>query len=165
MIHPPIIHPQRRKAMSRNALAALGAAVPVLLALPAIGEARSEHHSSTAKNPASALNGIYRVRYTEKELAASGASAEYAKGNYGVSTFRLANGKYRYTNSRAPWACAGSYSISGRRVTFDFNVPHCHGILKAAWTLKGDSLRFRNIIGTDTGDTAFFGSKAWKKIG
>ncbi len=151
--------------MSRNALATVGAALLVLLALPAAGEARSEQHSSTLKNPASALNGIYRVQYTERELLAFGTTAEYAKGNYGVSTLRLANGSYRYKNSRSTFGCSGPYTISGKTVTFDFNVPHCHGILKATWTRPLGSLRFRVIVASDQGDAKVFGSKPWKKIG
>ena len=160
-----MIKPQGREQLPRNVLAAFGAAV-LLLALPAIGGARSEHRSSVTKNPASVLNGVYRVSFTEKELVAAGAPAEYAQGNYGVSTLRLANGRYRYKNSRAPWTCAGSYSISGRRLTFDFNVPaHCHGVVRMKWTLQPGFLRFRNVVESDKGDAALFGSKPWKKIG
>ena len=151
--------------MSRNALAAVGAALVALLALPAIGEARSEHHSSIAKNPASVLNGIYRVSYKEKELVSFGTTAQYAKGNYGVSTLRLADGAYRYRNTRSTFGCAGSYVVSGKRVTFDFNVPHCHGIVKATWAFQAGYLRFQVIVASDPGDAKVFGSKPWKKIG
>ena len=142
--------------MSRNALATLGAALLVLLALPAIG---------AAKNPHSALNGVYRVQYTENELVALGTSAKYAKQNYGVDTLWLANGRYRVRQSRYPAACVGSYTVNGNRVTFDLNVPHCNGIVVAAWALSSGSLRFRVIRATDPGDVQLWGSKPWKKIG
>ena len=151
--------------MSKNALAAVSAALLVLFALPAIGEARSEHHSSIAKNPASVLNGIYRVSYTEKELVSFGTTAQYAKQNYGVSTLRLADGGARYKNSRSAFRCSGSYAVSGKTVTFDFNVPHCRGIVKATWAFQAGSLRFRVIVASDQGDAQVFGSKPWKKIG
>ena len=148
---------ERLRVAATTAIVVAGALV--------IGIAAHDAPAAASGSPNSVLNGVYRVQYTEKELVSLGTSAAYAHRNYGVDTLWLSDGRYGVRQSRSPVGCSGSYSVSGRRVTFDFNVRHCNGIVTAAWTLRSGSLRFRVISATDPGDRTLFGSKPWKKIG
>jgi hypothetical protein len=148
---------ERLRTAAATAVVVAGALVSVIVAHDA--------PAAASGTPASVLNGVYRVQYTEKELVALGTTARYAKQNYGLNTLWLTNGRYRVRQSRYPAACVGSYTVSGKRVTFDLNVPHCRGIVTAAWSFQPGSLRFRVIEATDPGDIQLWGSRPWKKIG
>jgi len=154
--------------MSKNVLAAVGAGLLVLLALPATSEARSESRSSTAMNPASVLNGVYRVSFTEKELLAGGAKPGYARYQTGVATLTLRDGRYVFLERNRlaiPGGCRGPYNVRGKRIFADLNVKGCHGTLRAAWALRNGWLRFSDIVVEESGDPVFWESKPWKKIG
>jgi hypothetical protein len=44
-------------------------------------------------------------------------------------------------------------------------VKDCHGIVRAARSLRNGWLRFQVSVATDPGDAKWFGSKPWKEIG
>lgn len=145
--------------MSRNVLAALGAAFLVLLVLPATGGARNRN---------SALNGIYRVSFTEQELLAGGAKPGYARNQTGVTTLTFRDGRYVFLERNRlaiPGGCSGSYELRGKRIFADLNVKGCHGTLRAAWSLRNGWLRLSDIVVEESGDPVFWESKPWKKIG
>jgi hypothetical protein len=125
--------------------------------------------SAAAANPASVLNGVYRISWTEKEVRAAGASRLYAHNNFGyahggraVLTMTLRDGQLRVASS--PPLCHGTYSVSGSRISIK-EGPGCQGRIEATWTLRDGLLRFHISKATDPGDRFAWGVKPWKKIG
>ena len=122
---------------------------------------------SERKNPASVLNGVYRVSHTAQELLAGGATAQEAHDNNGLVTLRLKDGHYHYhilTPIVGPGDCVGLYTVSGKTVRFDLNVPTCKGFVVATWSLGHGRLRLHVTL-ANAPDTVIWGSKPWKKIG
>jgi hypothetical protein len=111
----------------------------------------------------SGLDGVYRVAWTEKELAAAGTNQPYAHRNHGVLTWTLRGGSFRL-RFPAPPLCHGTYAVSGASISIR-EGPGCHGVVKARWSLRNDQLRLRVTRATDPGDKVLFGGKPWKKIG
>ena len=153
--------------MRHTVISTVAAVVLVALSSPAVGFARSDSRSAAPKNPASVLNGVYRVSYTQKELIALGTSPQYAKTNYGTLTLWLNDGRYRLRQiPHGNGVCQGPFTVSGKTVAFDFNdVPHCNGVVKATWSLGNGVLRLRVTFASDAGDKVLFSSKPLKKIG
>ena len=116
-----------------------------------------------ARTPASVLNGVYRVRWTAKELVADGTSSYYARGNAGVVTMTMRDGQFTWRVMPPP-NCAGTYAVSGNTVSIKFTV-YCHGLVVATWSVQNDRLHLRVSRATDSGDKIFFGGKPWAKIG
>jgi methyl coenzyme M reductase alpha subunit len=156
---------ERRQGMERLR-ATVTAAIVVAGAL-VTGIVAGNAAAAALGNPNSALNGVYRVQYTEKELVALGTTAKYARDQAGVTTWTLKDGLYRLliVNSNHHGECRGPFQLRGSQISADFNVKDCHGIVRAAWSLRNGWLRLRVIVATDPGDAKFFGSKPWKKIG
>jgi TRAP-type C4-dicarboxylate transport system substrate-binding protein len=111
----------------------------------------------------SALNGAYRVSWTEKQLVAEGASASYAKHNHSVITMTMRDGVFAQRWSVPP-GCEGTYAVSGNTVSLR-QKQHCHGLVVARWTLTGRQLRLKVTTATDPGDRILYGAKPWHKIG
>lgn len=139
---------------------ALGIAASVLASVPA---------TTAAKSPASVLNGVYRISWTEKEVMAAGASRLYAHANFGyahggraVLTMTLHDGQLRVVSY--PPVCQGHYAVSAHRISIK-EGPGCQGEIVATWTLGGGFLRFHISRATDPGDEFAWGTKPWKKIG
>lgn len=122
--------------------------------------------TAAAENPASVLNGTYRVSFTEKELLAAGATRSFAHDNYGVFTLKLKDGRYeQHLVNYVSNGCKGSYRVSGRTFTLDLNVPGCSGFVVATWTLRNRELRLRVTKSQYPGDRLLLGTKPLKKIG
>jgi TRAP-type transport system periplasmic protein len=119
--------------------------------------------AAAGKKPASVLNGVYRVRWTAKELAADGTSSSYARRNAGVVTMTMRDGQFTWRVMPPP-NCAGTYTVSGHTVSIKFTV-YCHGLVDATWSVQNDRLHFRVSRATDSGDRILFGRKPWAKIG
>ena len=115
--------------------------------------------SATGGNPA-VLNGVYRIKWSAKELLHAGANWRYTHTNCGqrcVITMRLRNGHYMFCQGGSR-GCIGIYTVSG-------NTVYLHGYFRARWSLRNGELSFTDVISPDEGDKAFFGAKPWRKIG
>jgi len=110
----------------------------------------------------SALDGTYRVRWSEQELIAAGAKPSYAHGNQGILTWKLHGGTFTI-DFRKPPLCRGSYAVVRNTVSIE-EGPGCHGRVKATWSLRNGRLRLHVTRATDPGDSILFGAKPWKKI-
>jgi hypothetical protein len=121
---------------------------------------------SDATGTFSALNGDYRVIWSEKELIAAGASPTYAHNNFGTVTMKLRNGGYTFREKAQgkDLGCKGPYTINGQSLYLDFRVAGCMGEVTARWARSNGELRLRLLRGTDRGDRVLFGGKPWKKI-
>ena len=136
------------------------------LAIPAGCAAPVRKTSSVAANTdPSVLNGVYRISWTEKELLAAGVPRGYAHSAFGVTTLTLQDGHYIWHPVSHPPNCKGRYAVSGTTLSINFNVPTCHGVVNATWSLRDAQLRLRNLRASDPGDAIFFVAKPWKKIG
>jgi hypothetical protein len=122
--------------------------------------------TAAAKNPASVLNGTYRVSFTEKELLGLGVSAQEAHDNYGVFTLKLRDGRYeQHLVNYVSNGCNGPYRVSGKTFTLDLNVPGCQGFVVAKWTLAKHALQLKVVKSEYPIDRALLGTKPLKKIG
>jgi hypothetical protein len=125
--------------------------------------------SAPARSGTTAIDGVYRISWTEKDLVAAGASRIYAHANFGyahggraVLTMTLRSGRLQIVSS--PPVCHGTYSVSGNRVSIK-QGPGCQGVVVATWSLRSGLLRFHVSKATDPGDEIAWGTKPWKKIG
>ena len=121
---------------------------------------------NAAKNPASILNGVYRVEWSEKELIAARTSPRYAHSNCPgrcVLTLTLRDGHLR-VHGFPPPDCLGTYTVAGKTVSILYTVA-CHGLINATWSLLNGQLHLHVTRATDPGDEITFGAKPWKKIG
>jgi hypothetical protein len=137
-------------------------AIAAVAAIPAV---------AVGKNPASVLNGVYRVRWTEKEAIAAGAPYRSAHADFGfahgtpvVITITLRKGRFSLRDTSARPLCTGSYTSSANAVSINLTA-HCHGRIGARWSLQGRLLRLRVNEATDPGDKVVFGAKLWRQIG
>ena len=145
----------RRSESIAGVRIALASAVSVVAFTAAVGVAR-------AGDPA-AIDGVYRVSWTEKEMAAAGAAVSYAHGNHGVLTWTLRDGSLEL-RFPAPPLCHGRYVVSGSTISIS-EGPGCHGRVVAGWSLNRGRLRLHVTQASDPGDRVLFGAKPWKKIG
>src|SRR5947209_15376274 len=122
-------------------LTKIATAIAVVLALNAM--------SAGAATP-SALDGVYRISWTESQLIAAGTSRGYAHGDQGVLTWRLQHGTFTL-DFGAPPLCHGTYAVSGHTVSVK-EGPGCRGVFTAQWSMSGRLLRLHVTKGTDPGD-------------
>lgn len=123
----------------------------------------------------SALNGIYRITWTEKQLIAAGMSPDYASHNHATLTLTLRDGRFRFQVKEEPsLKCTGGYTLytfagTKRFSTSFYNAATCpeiNGTFAAIWSRPGGNLRFRFVTNRgEAGDEVIFGGKVWKKIG
>lgn len=123
----------------------------------------------------SALNGVYRVSWSEKQLIAAGTSREYAHNNHGTVTLTLHDGRFRFQIKEEPtFRCTGGYDLytlnGTNRFSFSlYNAKTCpdgNGIIAAIWSRSGPYLRFKIVSNRgEPGDEVNFGGKPWRKIG
>ena len=125
--------------------------------------------AASARSRATAIDGVYRISWTEKEVIAAGASRVYAHANFGythggqaVLTMTLRGGRLQIVSS--PPVCHGTYSVSANRVSIK-QGPGCQGVVVATWSLRSGLLRLHVSKATDRGDEIAWGTKPWKKIG
>jgi len=109
-----------------------------------------------------ALDGVYRVSWTQQELLAAGAGASYAKHNHGTMTLTLRSGRFHERWSIPP-SCDGVYSLSGKTVAIRYTHV-CSGWVRARWSFGNGLLRLHVVAGSDRGGEIRFGAKPWKKI-
>lgn len=148
-----------------------------LIAAVLTGAAGANAGVSTASGNGNqnALNGVYRVTWTEKQLIAAGMSPEYARNNHATLTMRMQNGRFRFQVKEEPAIrCTGGYDLytlaGTKRFSISFNnpvtCPQISGIFAAIWSRPGGNLRFRIVSNRgEPGDEVIFGGKVWKKIG
>jgi len=136
--------------------------------LTAVTAATGAAPSASARSTTTAIDGVYRISWTEKEVIAAGASRLYAHANFGyahggraVITMTLRGGRLQIVIS--PPVCHGTYAVSGNRVSIK-QGPGCQGVVVATWSLRNGFLRFRVSKATDPGDEIVWGTKPWKKI-
>lgn len=131
------------------------------------------NRAAAADGVLSVLNGVYRLKWSEKELIAAGvpratahADFGYANGNPIVITMTLREGHFVVRGQpKAFWSpCNGSYAVSGKTVSIKEGPPYnCSGQVNARWSLQNGQLRLR-VTRASAEDTVFFGAKPWKKI-
>jgi len=134
------------------------------LAIPARCRANART-KPTRPTPASGgdpavLNGVYRIKWSAKELLHAGANWRYVHticGQRCVITMRLRDGRYSFCEARGS-GCTGIYTVSGTNI-------YLHRYFRARWSLRNGELSFTDVISPDDGDKIFFGAKPWKKIG
>jgi hypothetical protein len=119
--------------------------------------------SASAQGGSTAIDGVYRVTWTENQLIAAGMTRQWAHKNFGVVTLTLKNGQFIWQQVPPP-SCAGKYTVSGHNVSFRFTRV-CTGAVRAQWSLSGARLRLHVAGGSDRGTEIVFGGKPWKKIG
>lgn len=155
----------RIQQLKKSTASGSAPAIPTRCRVPSPKTSRAL--SVVRKNPASVLNGVYRVSHTRQELLAGGATAKEARDNNGLVTLRLKDGHYHYhilTPIVGPGDCDGPYTVSGKTVRFNFNVPTCKGYVVATWSLGHGQLRLHVTLANAT-DKVIMGGKPWKKIG
>jgi hypothetical protein len=129
-------------------------------------------YAQTPGNQA-ALNGVYRITWTTKQLIAAGAPSDSASG--ATLTFTLRSGKFKFQINEEPGLrCTGAYSIytfkGAKRFSITMNnpstCPEINATFVATWTRPGGNLRFHVVSNRgEAGDEVLFGGKNWKKIG
>ena len=159
--------PRTRRAIGliRAWGSALGSAVePVPTCRVAVSAGKTVRpHGST---DITALDGVYRIAWSERQMVQAGVSPSYAHDSYGIQTWTLRHGRYVWhtQNGQHPPDCRGPYTITGRSVSVDFDVPGgCQGVLHATWTLTDGLLRLR-VQGGTADDRIYFGAKPWRRI-
>jgi hypothetical protein len=130
--------------------------------------------SAGSSNGQSALNGVYRLTWTEKQLIAAGMTRDYASQNHATLTLTLRNGRFRFQIKEEPsLRCTGGYRLftvngSKRFSTSFYNAgtcPEINATFAAIWSRPGGNLRFRVVTNSgEAGDEVIFGGKVWKKI-
>ena len=160
-----------RRKISRLVLA-LGLTVALLAAAAGADAAPSVVSGNGNQN---ALNGVYRITWTEKQLVAAGMSPDYASHNHATLTLTLRNGRFRFQIKEEPaLKCTGGYDLytfaGTKRFSASFynaaTCPEINGAFAAIWSRPGGNLRFRFVTNRgEAGDEVIFGGKAWKKIG
>ncbi|HZQ64943.1 MAG TPA: TRAP transporter substrate-binding protein DctP [Gaiellaceae bacterium] len=170
----PVYAGLRRDPQTRTMIAEierLKGAVPRDPALPACAGARV---APTAARPApDALDGIYRVRWSEQELVEAGAPLGAASGDFGyahgepvVVTMTLRGGHVQVAFRPDPGSpCTGTYAVSGQTVAIELKPPLCQGRTIARWSLAHGLLRLDVTRATGPGDVQLYGAKPWLKIG
>jgi hypothetical protein len=111
-------------------------------------------------------DGVYRKEITEQELLAAGVSKTDARGNYGLHTLTIKDGRWQDDQTapvRSP--CSGPIRYSGRRVIF---TTECGSstttlVLNASWRLDHSELRFFGLA--NVFDRVYWGGRPWRKIG
>jgi len=143
------------------------------LAIPSGCAGKAWTAAAAARKGSTVLNGVYRIKWSQNELIAAGASPHYANANFGffggregVLTLILRDGDLRLQASGASWSpCPGTYALTRTVVTIAFQPPQCEGRITARWLLQRRQLRLRVRGASDPGDAVTFGAKAWTKIG
>jgi hypothetical protein len=113
-----------------------------------------------------ALDGVYRIAWSEPEMVRAGISPSYAQHTFGVQTWTLRAGRYVWhtENGLSPPDCRGPYKIRDHTLWVDFNVPGgCVGTLDATWSLKGDRL-WVSVRNNTRDDVIWWGTKPWRRI-
>jgi hypothetical protein len=138
----------------------LALAIAVVGATPAVAASKGD-----------ALDGVYRISWTEKEAIAAGApfvSAHadfgFARGRQVIVTITLRGGRFSLRDTSARRLCTGGYTGSAGTDTIN-ETAHCSGLVIASWSLSGGRLHLHVTKATDPGDMVVFGAKPWKKIG
>jgi hypothetical protein len=130
------------------------ALIAVATAIPAL---------AAGKSGPSALDGVYRISWTQQQLIAAGASPAYASHNLGVITMTMREGHFVWHQVPPP-SCAGIYAVTGKSVSIRFTKV-CTGSFKARWSLHAGQLRFLDVRDRSRDEAIEFGAKPWKKIG
>ncbi|SNT63936.1 TRAP-type C4-dicarboxylate transport system, substrate-binding protein [Asanoa hainanensis] len=127
-----------------------------------------------------ALNGVYRLEWTVKELVAAGQQQQEAAENAGILTLMFDDGRLVW-NWAGAFNCVGRYRVSGARVSIisgsgpqwecggaaDWDKEH----FSAAWKVSDRELVLSDIraVGQFAGDQDYFavlfGGKPWTRIG
>ncbi len=112
-----------------------------------------------------ALDGVYRIAWTEREELRAGISPGYAHNTFGVQTWTLRGGHWvlHTNNGLYPPDCRGPYTLRGHTLWADFNVAGCNGTLDATWSLEGDELRLR-LRHAVRDDEIWWGTKPFRRI-
>ena len=139
----------------------LVAASLITICPPAVG-ARSSN----------AIDGTYRVTWSEKELLTAGASRAYVESNFGYLhgrhggiVIKLHAGQFQLRESLLPrFLCSGTYAVTKSALSIQLTTG-CYGGVTARWSLRNRSLRLRVSRSPDPGDKFLFGGKPWQKIG
>jgi hypothetical protein len=123
----------------------------------------------------SALNGVFRIVWTEKQLFAAGAGRQYAHNNHSTLTMTFRDGRFRAQIKEEPAIrCTGRYTIytlaGAKRFSISMNnpttCPELNSAFVATWSRTGGNLRFHIVSNRgEAGDEVTFGAKPWKRIG
>ena len=141
--------------------------VPANPAIAPCGRAQSRAAASPAGQAQAGRtipDGVYRKEITEQELLAAGVSKTDARGNYGLHTLTIKDGRWRDASGiRSP--CSGPIRYSGHRVIF---TTECGSstttlVLNATWRLDRSELRFLGLA--NVFDRVYWGGRPWRKIG
>ena len=127
---------------------------------------------AVAARSSNALDGSYRVTWSEKELLAAGASQAYVASNFGYLhgrhggiTIKLHAGQFQLREMLLPrFLCSGTYAVTKSVVSIQLTTG-CYGGISARWSLRNRLLRLRVSRSPDPGDKFLFGGKPWQKIG
>jgi TRAP-type C4-dicarboxylate transport system substrate-binding protein len=130
------------------------------------GQAPGEPAATAARTDPTVLNGVYRVTWTDRELAAIGPVAKFARPSYGgVITLAMHDGRYRFQPGTPP-ACTGTYTVSASTVRFRVDAAtYCQGVVTARWSFVGGQLVLDVISATNPYDQIIWGRKPWREIG
>jgi len=158
----------RIEQLKRSTPAGPELTIPARCASARPSAAPSVTGAGRARRP-NAIDGVYRIAWTRAQLLADGARPGYARGNHGVITLTLDNGRFLVQNTAQPdFHCAGRYRLDARTFSLSFDVPTCkggEGAVTAHWSARpnGD-LRLDVTRATDVGDEILWGAKPWSRI-
>ena len=152
-----------------------GLAFAVGLCAALLIEVAGSAAAATSNSGKSAINGVYRLTWTEKQLIAAGMSADYARNNHATLTMTFRDGQFRFQIKEEPSLhCRGGYNLytlnGTKRFSISFNdpvkCPEINGSLAAIWSRPNGNLKL-NILSNrgEPGDEVIFGGKTWTKIG
>jgi TRAP-type C4-dicarboxylate transport system substrate-binding protein len=122
--------------------------------------------ASGAETTADALDGVYRIRLTDRELTAAGPIAAFSRPSFGgLITLALHRGRFRF-RPRTPPECTGRYGFAAGGIVRFRVEPRsfCQGVVTARYRLAGGSLRLHVIASTNPYDAVVWGGKPWRRI-
>ena len=119
----------------------LGLAVGLIAAVLPSGAVGASAVAASSSVNKGALNGIYRITWTKKQLIAAGAAADFAASN--TLTLTLRDGQFRFQIKEEPaLSCRGAYSLYSLNGTKRFSIsmynatkcPEINASFAAIWT-------------------------------
>jgi len=152
----------RIEQLKRRTPAEATAAIPPGCA----GRAPAPPAAANVLDDPSVLDGVYRVTWTDAELAALAPPAKLSRPSFGgLITLTLHDGSYRFQPGTPP-TCTGTYSVSGSTVRFRVRTAtYCQGVVTARWSFAGNALRLHVLSSTNPYDQLVWGRKPWHEIG
>src|SRR5207245_4358763 len=123
------------------------------------------------RNEASVLNGVYRVKWSEKEAVSDGVPPAFAHGDFGyangnqiVITMTLRNSHLELqAQPPFPAPCTGTYAVSGNEVSI-LQTLGCQGRVTARWSLQKSQLRLHVRRASYPGDAVVWARNPWQMI-